>query len=193
MAQAMADDARLLIQWHVRARHPGPRLAARGSNTRAGHTAAPAAACGRPVPLRGNRGDGGTQTQPGAGRQHCRVPIQSLPHLLFEHPEFATGRLELLPPWGEDLGLSNSCCGCWAAPGSGTESMRPWGTPRSSTWRSTSLLSWQFNVLLVTMHYLCRRSQCQLVEAACRSAESLRRFRGASQRPAFSTGGTERA
>lgn len=100
-AQAAADDARLLIQRHLRTKHPDPRLAA-GEG---------------PPPVRDSRlsrqlrsavlrlrvGDEWTaERKHRLGRlaspacPHCRAPVQSLPHVLYECPKFAAGRAELL-------------------------------------------------------------------------------------------------
>lgn len=100
-AQAAADDARLLIQRHVCAQHPDPRMAA-------GEVPPPVRAARLPRQQRSAvlcLRVGAVWT---AERQHrlelsdspaclhCRAPIQSLPHLLFECPKFAAGRPEMI-------------------------------------------------------------------------------------------------
>lgn len=101
VAQAAADDARLIIQRHLRTRHPDPRLGA-------GEGPPPVRASRLPRQLRSTvlrlrvgdvwtaerRHRLGLVASPVC--THCRAPVQSLPHVLYECPKFAAGRAELL-------------------------------------------------------------------------------------------------
>lgn len=104
-AHAAADDARLLVQRHVRAQHPDPRLAAGEAPPPVRATRMPRHQRSAVLRLRvgcvwtaERKHRLGIADDPSC--QHCGAAVQTLPHLVLECPQFVAGRTELLAAFG---------------------------------------------------------------------------------------------